>query len=228
MSSKKIGNFLIKMYTKWCNREVDQCDLDHMEKHLPQTNQFKKFKIGNTIKGENRMGKYEYVISALPAKTAYELETTYLLKNGSPRIFAPHLHPKEMLEYGVFEGKIINDCMDEFPREWFESAIRQKKLSPQYADDSCNFYKVKSRSSLREWNLKKWTIDQDNRGWFQWYCRYTLGRRDHRIDTIQMKRWSAIARWKAYAQKYPKNKAYKQTLLQWSWPQIDESLIQQE
>jgi len=40
--------------------------------------------------------------------------------------FKPQLTPQKMLAMGVFGGKYMTDCRDEFPAEWFETA----KLSP--------------------------------------------------------------------------------------------------
>lgn len=107
--------------------------------------------------------------------------------------FFPELTPKEMLELGVFEGHYLTDCQDEFPSSWFEKA----KLSFNKADDSCNYYGVKSRLSLAIWQDKGWIYGPDPRGWFQWYCRYYMGRRLDVVDNIQIKRWRAFKRHKA-------------------------------
>lgn len=103
--------------------------------------------------------------------------------------FRPHFSPKEMLALGVFEGKYMNDCRDEFPADWFEKA----KLSAE-ADLSLNCFEIKSRQSLQVWQQKGWIIEPDPRGWFQWYCRYYQGRRLPEVDAHQIKRWRAFSR----------------------------------
>jgi len=103
--------------------------------------------------------------------------------------FSPHLTPKEMLEMGIFEGKYCNDCQNEFPKDWFKKA----KISDT-ADVSLNYFKVKSRQPLAMWRQKGWIFGPDPRGWFQWYCRYFLGRRLPDIDARQIKRWRAFSR----------------------------------
>ncbi|WP_120500610.1 hypothetical protein [Roseovarius sp. EL26] len=103
--------------------------------------------------------------------------------------FTPAYTPPEMLRMGVFEGKYINDCIGEFPAEWFAEA----KLS-DHADASLNYFGVKSRQPLAIWREKGWIYGPDPRGWFQWYCRYYLGRRLLQTDAIQIKRWRAFAR----------------------------------
>jgi hypothetical protein len=106
-----------------------------------------------------------------------------------PAEFKPHLSPGEMLEMGVFEGKYCNDCTDEFPDSWFTNA----KISDT-PDAALNYFGIKSRQPLSVWQMKGWIYGPDPRGWFQWYCRYYLGRRLPEIDAIQMKRWRAFAR----------------------------------
>lgn len=103
--------------------------------------------------------------------------------------FTPHLTPREMLEMGVFEGKYLNDCTDEFPPDWFTNARISEK-----ADPDLNYFGIKSRQPLSVWKQKGWIYGPDPRGWFQWYCRYFMGRRLPDIDAIQIKRWRAFAR----------------------------------
>ncbi|MCV6823095.1 MULTISPECIES: hypothetical protein [Halocynthiibacter] len=103
--------------------------------------------------------------------------------------FRPFHTPKQMLELGVFEGKYINDCQDEFPEDWFEMAKIADKPSVQL-----NYFGIKSRQPLSVWKQKGWIYGPDPRGWFQWYCRYYMGRRLENIDSIQIKRWKSFAR----------------------------------
>jgi hypothetical protein len=103
--------------------------------------------------------------------------------------FTPELTPKEMLELGVFGGKYMTDCREEFPRAWFENA----KLCHERHDPTLNYFGVNASKSLGYWKKKGWIYEEDPRGWFQWYCRYYIGRRCP-DDQRQIKRWRAIQR----------------------------------
>jgi hypothetical protein len=52
--------------------------------------------------------------------------------------FTPELTPPEMLSLGVFGGKYMTDCRDEFPKSWFRNA----RLSPEKHDATLNFFGV--------------------------------------------------------------------------------------
>ena len=110
-------------------------------------------------------------------------------KNFDPE-FKPELTPKEMLELGVFGGKYMTDCKNEFPRDWFTNA----KLSPLKKDITLNYFEVDASMPLSYWRKKGWIYHEDPRGWFQWYCRYYMGRRIPPEDERQIKRWKAIQR----------------------------------
>ena len=103
--------------------------------------------------------------------------------------FEPRFSPKEMLEMGVFEGKYLNDCASEFPADWFAEAKIAKTASADL-----NYFGVKSRKPLAYWRERGWIIGPDPRGWFQWYCRYYLGRRIADVDAVQIGRWRSFAR----------------------------------
>jgi hypothetical protein len=134
--------------------------------------------------------------------------------------FKPHFTPKQMLEMGIFEGKYCNDCIGELPKEWFENARIGDKPDP-----ALNYFGIKSRQPLAVWRQKGWIYGPDPRGWFQWYCRYYLGRRLPEVDRIQIKRWRAFAR---HAGQIRANcepgdilcrRRQRQGLLQWSYRQ---------
>lgn len=135
---------------------------------------------GEIIKVRDKMQKtYQYVLTAPVGK------------NFDPR-FKPDLIPKQMLELGIFGGIYMRDCAKEFPPDWFSEAKLQKKES-NTRDPELNFFKVNARRSLPVWQKKGWIHEDDPRGWFQWYCRYYIGRRSG-DDERQIKRWRGISR----------------------------------
>lgn len=110
-------------------------------------------------------------------------------KNFSPE-FKPELTPKEMLELGVFGGKYMTDGKKEFPAEWFKKA----KLCHEKHDAKLNYFKVNASQPLSVWRKNGWIYKDDPRGWFEWYCRYYMGRRIPEEDVKQIKRWRAMRR----------------------------------
>lgn len=137
--------------------------------------------------------------------------------------FAPQLSPAEMLELGVFGGKYMTDCRNEYPEEWFARAV----LSPELKDPRLNFFGVNASTPLAEWRRRGWIHQDDPRGWFQWYCRYFMGRR-HEDDERQIKRWKAIQRHVAQVRKncvpgdWSCRRRQRQALLHWA---IDSRVI---
>ncbi len=120
---------------------------------------------------------------------------TYVLsaplgKNFHPE-FKPDLTPKEMLELGIFDGVYVDNMYHkEFPNNWFTHA----RLSSGMPDVTCNYFKVHASQPLKIWQQKGWIYKDDPRGWFQWYCRYYMGRRLLEEDMRQIKRWKSIRR----------------------------------
>lgn len=103
--------------------------------------------------------------------------------------FKPELTPQDMLKMGVFGGKYMTDCQDEFPKSWFSGA----KLCHAQHEPGLNFFGVNASQPLSVWREKNWLYHEDPRGWFQWYCRYYRGRRCQ-DDERQIKRWKAMKR----------------------------------
>ncbi|RJF86155.1 hypothetical protein D3876_16955 [Sphingomonas cavernae] len=148
---------------------------------------------------------------------------SYQLSAGAGRNFdpdfCPELTPKEMLALGVFGGKYMTDCRDEFPESWFRDA----KLSPQGHDPALNYFGVSASTALSVWRAKGWIHPDDPRGWFQWYCRYYMGRRLPDEDRRQIGRWKAFARHTAQVRRHCEpgdpfcRPRQRQALLQWAY-----------
>jgi len=119
----------------------------------------------------------------------YKYTLTEPIGKNFDKEFKPELTPKQMLELGVFGGVYMRDCIKEFPKEWFLKA----KFAKDKRDKKLNFFKVNASQPLSVWKQKDWIHKDDPRGWFQWYCRYYMGRR-HPDDARQIKRWKAIKR----------------------------------
>jgi hypothetical protein len=111
--------------------------------------------------------------------------------------FKPELTPKQMLEMGVFGGKYMTDCRGEFPEDWFTNA----RLCHERHDPKLNYFRVNASQPLAVWQQKGWIYHEDPRGWFQWYCRYYMGRRCP-DDLRQIKRWKAMVRHIAQIRKH--------------------------
>ncbi|GAB4027789.1 MAG: hypothetical protein Fur0011_6580 [Candidatus Microgenomates bacterium] len=133
--------------------------------------------------------------------------------------FAPELTPREMLSLGVFGGKYMTDCRAEFPKDWFANA----KLCHKKHDPTLNFFGVNASQPLSVWRAKGWIYHEDPRGWFQWYCRYYMGRRIPVEDIRQIKRWKMIKRHVAQVIKNCRSGDYdcrpvqRQALLHWAY-----------
>ena len=139
-------------------------------------------------------------------------------RNFSPE-FEPDLTPKQMLRMGVFGGKYMTDCRKEFPKDWFSKA----KLNHDLHDPELNYFGVNASQPLSVWRKKGWICREDPRGWFQWYCRYFMGRRMPFEDERQIKRWKAIRRHLVQLNKHCNKKDFscrrkqRQALLHWGY-----------
>jgi hypothetical protein len=112
----------------------------------------------------------------------------------------------------------MTDARNEFPKSWFENA----KLAANGRDRSLNYFGVDASQPLSVWRKNGWIHPDDPRGWFQWYCRYFLGRRST-DDARQIGRWRAIRRHLAQIEKHCRRgdlscrRKQRQALLHWAY-----------
>lgn len=134
--------------------------------------------------------KFKIVTVNDKMQKGYKYELVEPIGKNFNKDFKPDLTPKQMLALGVFGGKYMTDCIKEFPKDWFVKA----KLCKDFHNPELNYFKVNASSSLSIWRKNGWIYKDDPRGWFQWYCRYYMGRRIEGEDKRQIKRWRAITR----------------------------------
>lgn len=133
--------------------------------------------------------------------------------------FMPELSPRQMLELGVFGGHYFYEGHSEFPADWFATA----RLSDHHDPESCNFFEIDASQPLEVWRQKGWIYPDDPKGWFQWYCRYYLGRRLVQEDVRQIKRWRQMKRHAAQVQGACRlgdltcRRRQRQALLHWAY-----------
>jgi len=144
---------------------------------------------GTTAKGSSDSRRRTRVLVHDLMQMDYRYDLTEPMGRNFADQFEPDLSPKDMLELGVFGGRYMSDCREEFPGSWFTNA----KLCHDRHDASLNYFGVNASQPLAVWRAKGWIHPDDPRGWFQWYCRYWMGRR-HKDDDRQIGRWRAIRR----------------------------------
>ena len=163
-------------------------------------------KSGTVVVNDRMQQGYVYVLTA-PMGRSFDRE------------FDPELTPKQMLALGVFGGKYMTDCRGEFPASWFAHA----RLSPLRRDGSLNYFGVDASQPLSVWRSKGWIHPDDPRGWFQWYCRYYMGRRMPQEDQRQIARWKAMRRHVAQVRRHCETgdltcrQRQRQALLHWAY-----------
>ena len=149
--------------------------------------------------------------------------------------------PIEIIKEGVFGGTYFRDIYSCVNGKWYRNSWKEfnflKDINPKlyasnYYDVNVNKYKVKCGSSLQFWENKGWVREQNPYGWFQWYCRYYLGRRSNNDDR-QIKRWiNIVNRFKSILIRMIKNKGVKyndysispkirQILLHWGYELVE-------
>ena len=137
---------------------------------------------------------------------------------GFYKLFKPQLSPKEMFEFGVFGGSYFGEKIKEYPKSWFKNAKQSKTFNVEK-----NRFRVKAGLTRKEWLDKGWIFKEDPLGWFQWYCRFTNGRRIPHIDEIQIKRWKAFKRHVTAIKKNCEpgdihcRRKQRQAILQWAY-----------
>ena len=163
--------------------------------------------------------KYRQVTVNDRMQRGYRYTLTAPVGRGFDPEFKPELTPKQMLALGIFGGKYMTDCRREFPDSWWSGA----KLSPAGHDSGLNYFGVSAGSPLSTWRRKGWVHPDDPRGWFQWYCRYYMGRRTAEEDQRQILRWKAFKRHAAQIRRNCEagdlfcRRRQRQALLQWAY-----------
>tara|TARA_B100000683_G_scaffold105448_1_gene103852 strand:- start:958 stop:1470 length:513 start_codon:yes stop_codon:yes gene_type:complete len=152
----------------------------------------------------------------------------------SKLVFEPLLSPRQIIEYGAFGGCYFGFPIEEYTNYDYDNLFNQlfdgldiKLYLGENYSPKLNQFKLRSGMDYEYWKEMNWMHEDDPYGWFEWYCKYTLGRR-HEDDDRQITRWQNFCgkngRWKdrIYSNIY-KTKDWKvspriqQSLLHWGY-----------
>eukprot|EP01040_Poterioochromonas_malhamensis_P005635 gene5636-6055_t len=177
-----------------------------------------KEKDSDTASGESSSVIIANVLRNLPKVTVMKARKQIPKRNTNGTLvfpdfpeFQPNLTPKEILQRGSFggtyfrpiyssiTGKSYDEMWREFPTDWFDGLNINEQVSSATYRDEVNLYKVFCGSELKLWEESGWITEIDPYGWFQWYCRFYLGRRcsdDHRQISRALGVMGVNGRWK--------------------------------
>jgi hypothetical protein len=115
--------------------------------------------------------------------------------------FTPNKSPEEMIREGCFGGSyfrplksrklgiVVEDDWQQLPESWYSGLDVDKYLVSATYDADVNKFQRACGQSIEEWEAAGWiAYEHDIRGWFQWYCRFFMGRRCS-DDKRQVSRW---------------------------------------
>ena len=118
----------------------------------------------------------------------------YALTAPVGRGFDPEFKPELTPARDAPARRVLRQVHDRLPQGIPGKLVQARQARQEDRDCSLNFFGVDASQPLSVWRHKGWLHDDDPRGWFQWYCRYYMGRRMPDEDRRQIKRWKAIRR----------------------------------
>ena len=109
--------------------------------------------------------------------------------------FFPLLTPREMIEAGAFGGSYFGKEIDEYTnydyQKLFDYHFDGLEISSYLGETykpKLNKFKIRSGMPYEYWKEMNWMHEDDPYGWFEWYCKYDMGRRTD-DDARQIRRW---------------------------------------
>ena len=109
--------------------------------------------------------------------------------------FKPNLTPREIIEAGSFGGCYFGLPIEEYTNynyqklfdKHFDGVDIKLYLGEKYKP-RLNKFKIRSGMDYQYWKDMGWMHEDDPYGWYEWYLKYSMGRR-HEDDKRQIKRW---------------------------------------
>lgn len=109
--------------------------------------------------------------------------------------FNPNLTPREIIEAGAFGGCYFGLPIEEYATydyqtlfdKLFDGLDTNLYLRETYSP-KLNRFKIRSGMDYDYWKEMGWMHEDDPYGWFEWYSKYSIGRR-HSDDDRQIRRW---------------------------------------